>query len=432
MVRVVFLHPDLGIGGAERLIVDCSLALQAKGHETLVITAHHDKTHCFHETISGQCEVLAVGDWLPRALFGRCQALFASIRMIYITLYMLLTQIADVVIVDQVSTPLPLLRATNHPTIFYCHYPDLLLSTGRKSFFKNLYRAPLDWLEQTTTGLAGTVLVNSNFTRAVFGNTFTRLNHVEPQVLYPSLATEMFDVEGSRPGSLEGDMVTFVSINRFERKKNIGLAIRAFARLQGEKARLIIAGGYDSRVSENVEHYEELVNLAAEKGVQERVVFLRSPNDQEKVWLLKNADCLVYTPAGEHFGIVPLEGMYCGTPVLAVKSGGPMETVVHNVTGWLCEGDPEQFRVIMQGVVDRKMELEQMGLAGRKRVKEHFSFEAFTERLDEYVVDAAIRATEDMDRDEGGTTVFTKFALAFHFSLAMLVLFWMVFYTPLP
>ena len=30
MVRVVFLHPDLGIGGAERLIVDCSLALQSK------------------------------------------------------------------------------------------------------------------------------------------------------------------------------------------------------------------------------------------------------------------------------------------------------------------------------------------------------------------------------------------------------------------
>jgi hypothetical protein len=29
-MRVVFLHPDLGIGGAERLIVDCSLALQAK------------------------------------------------------------------------------------------------------------------------------------------------------------------------------------------------------------------------------------------------------------------------------------------------------------------------------------------------------------------------------------------------------------------
>jgi alpha-1,3/alpha-1,6-mannosyltransferase len=432
MVRVVFLHPDLGIGGAERLIVDCSLALQAKGHQTLIITAHHDRGHCFQETVSGQCEVLSVGDWLPRAVFGRCQALFATIRMVYITLYMLLTQVADVVIVDQVSTPLPLLRATNHPTIFYCHYPDLLLSTGRKSLLKNLYRAPLDWLEQTTTGMAGTVLVNSQFTRGVFTDTFTSLSHVEPQVLYPSLATHMFEVEGSRPGSLEGDMVTFLSINRFERKKNIGLAIRAFARLGNVRARLVVAGGYDNRVLENVEHYKELVSLAEEKGVEDKIVFLKSPSDQEKVWLLKNCDCLVYTPAGEHFGIVPLEGMFCETPVLAVNSGGPRETVVHGVTGWLCEGDPEQFGEVMMAVVDGEKELEKMGVAGKERVEDHFSFEAFTERLDEYVVDAAVRASEDMDGDEGGTTIFTKFALAFHFSLAMLVLFWMVFYTPLP
>jgi len=432
MVRVVFLHPDLGIGGAERLIVDCSLALQAKGHQTLIITAHHDKSHCFSETIAGHCEVISVGDWLPRAVFGRCQALFATIRMLYITLYMLLTQVADVVVVDQVSTPLPLLRATNHPSIFYCHYPDLLLSTDRKSLLKNLYRAPLDWLEQVTTGLAGTVLVNSKFTRGVFRDTFTGLGDVLPQVLYPSLATHMFEVDGSRPGSLEGDMVTFLSINRFERKKNIGLAIRAFARLGNVRARLVVAGGYDNRVVENVEHYRELVNLAKEKGVEDKVIFLKSPTDQEKVWLLKQADCLVYTPAGEHFGIVPLEGMYCGTPVLAVNSGGPRETVVHGETGWLVEGDPELFCEVMRGVVSGKLELEKMGVAGRDRVKEHFSFQAFTERLDEYVVDAAVRASEEMDRDEGGTTIFTKFALAFHFSLAMLVLFWMVFYTPLP
>ena len=78
MVRVVFLHPDLGIGGAERLIVDCSLALQSKvekidecsnlftsncvsisnlalllqGHETLILTAHHDPSHCFRSATS--------------------------------------------------------------------------------------------------------------------------------------------------------------------------------------------------------------------------------------------------------------------------------------------------------------------------------------------------------------------------------------------
>lgn len=80
MVKAVFIHPDLGIGGAERLIVDCSLALQLKGHTTIIVTAHHDRSHCFSETISGECDVICVGDWLPRSIMGRCQALCASLR----------------------------------------------------------------------------------------------------------------------------------------------------------------------------------------------------------------------------------------------------------------------------------------------------------------------------------------------------------------
>ena len=131
----------------------------------------------------------------------------------------------------------------------------------------------------------------------------------------------------------EPSLPTFLSINRYERKKNIGLAIRAFARLGSVRARLVVAGGYDSRVPENVEHHAELVELARELGVADRTVFLRSPSDQEKVWLLRSSWCLVYTPAGEHFGIVPLEAMYCSTPVIAVNSGGPTETVVHEQTG---------------------------------------------------------------------------------------------------
>jgi len=431
MVRVIFLHPDLGIGGAERLIVDCNLALQAKGHETLIITAHHDKTHCFHETISGQCDVISVGDWLPRSLFGRCQALFASIRMIYITFYMILTQLADVVVVDQVSTPLPILKATNHPTVFYCHYPDLLLSTNRKSFIKSLYRAPLDWLEEYTTGLADIILVNSKFTRSVFKKTFKNLSNIHPQVLYPSLATDMFLGDGVKPGSVEGEMMTFLSLNRFERKKNVGLSIRAFAKLGNIRARLVIAGGYDNRVIENTEHFKELEKLASEEGVSERVVFLRSPSDQEKLWLLKNSCCLIYTPTGEHFGIVPVEAMYCKTPVIAVNSGGPTETVENGVTGWLCEGDPSQFANVMKRIIAGEIDLVKMGESGFKRVSELFSFPAFSEKLDECILEAALKQNEEISR-EGGTTIFTKFALAFHFSLAMLVLFWMVFYTPLP
>lgn len=53
-LTVAFLHPDLGIGGAERLVVDAAIALQERGHKVYFVTAHHDPKHCFPETSDGR------------------------------------------------------------------------------------------------------------------------------------------------------------------------------------------------------------------------------------------------------------------------------------------------------------------------------------------------------------------------------------------
>ena len=112
---VVFLHPDLGIGGAERTIVDTAVALQhappplplsedessadetqegvrrrtghkatnnshepagngtggrSGGYRVLVITAHHDPSRCFDETRDGTLRVIVAGSRIPRSIFG--------------------------------------------------------------------------------------------------------------------------------------------------------------------------------------------------------------------------------------------------------------------------------------------------------------------------------------------------------------------------
>jgi len=430
MVRVVFLHPDLGIGGAERLVVDMSLALQSQGHETTFLTAHHDPGHCFPETLpGGGCRVLVGGTWLPKDILGRCKALCANLRMLYLTLYMLLCLSCDLVIVDQVSSPLLLTWLVSKPSLFYCHFPDLLLSPNR-SGLKVLYRAPLDWLEEVTTGLAHTILVNSNFTKEVFRQTFTRISE-EVSVLYPSLPVQVFQQEGLRPPSVPvwHSGTTFLSINRFERKKNIGLAIDALSQLSPaalEKSRLIIAGGFDLNNNENIQHYSELEKFARIKGVSEKVIFLKSPSDSEKVWLLKNSSLLVYTPAGEHFGIVPLEAMYCLLPVLARNCGGPTETVVPQVTGWLEE--EEGFTRVLESVAKGEQDIQVMGRQGSSRVNRLFSFQAFTQRLEMHAL-STIEEVEKKSRK--GSSIAASFALAFHFGLAIFVLYWMIF-QPLP
>ena len=51
--RIIFFHPDLGIGGAERLIIDVAVGLQELGHKVTVFTSHCDPNHCFEEARDG-------------------------------------------------------------------------------------------------------------------------------------------------------------------------------------------------------------------------------------------------------------------------------------------------------------------------------------------------------------------------------------------
>jgi alpha-1,3/alpha-1,6-mannosyltransferase len=112
MVNVVFVHPDLGIGGAERAVIDAALALKSSGHQVQIVTTHHDRSHCFEETRDGQLPVICVGDWLPRSLFSRCRALCAYIRMIYAAIYIVFFSGLkyDVIFCDQISACIPFFR----------------------------------------------------------------------------------------------------------------------------------------------------------------------------------------------------------------------------------------------------------------------------------------------------------------------------------
>ena len=69
------------------------------------------------------------GDFFPRSIMGRFHILFATVRGVYLALAIVLTQQRyDVLIVDQLSSPIPILRLCGSRIIFYCHFPDLALS----------------------------------------------------------------------------------------------------------------------------------------------------------------------------------------------------------------------------------------------------------------------------------------------------------------
>jgi len=94
--------------------------------------------------------------------------------------------------------------------------------------------------------------------------------------------------------------------------------------------------------------------------------------------LLNSTDILLYTPENEHFGIVPVEAMYCGCIVLACNSGGPTESILDTKTGYLLNADsPSEWAWKIEEVFSTNQKLEGMKKAARKWVEDIFSFKAF-------------------------------------------------------
>ncbi|KAI0445551.1 hypothetical protein F4803DRAFT_507249 [Xylaria telfairii] len=428
---IVFLHPDLGIGGAERLVVDAAVGLQKRGHKIVIFTSHCDPGHCFDEARDGTLDVRVRGNTLiPPSILGRFSILCAILRQLHLILQISFTSELgslqpDAYFVDQLSAGLPLLQYL-HPrgrVFFYCHFPDLLLAQGRQKWWKRLYRVPFDFWEQWSMSFADAIAVNSNFTKGVVSRTWPALaRQKELWTVYPCVDTKP-KVKRPDEKPLWNGMKFILSINRFERKKDIALAIKAFAGLSKQQradARLAIAGGYDPRVSENVGYHNELVKLAESLGLKNmtvrtpqtaqavpqdvEVLFLQNVTNMLKEMLLSSARLLVYTPANEHFGIVPLEAMLSGVPVLAADTGGPVETVVEGQTGWLRSPDNvNEWTAVMDKALHKlsAQDLAKMSKAGIERVKNSFGEAEMAQRLDS-IFDTMLR-TEKAGRSSTAT-----------------------------
>ncbi|KAF2268812.1 mannosyltransferase [Lojkania enalia] len=410
--RIVFLHPDLGIGGAERLILDAAVGLQNRGHEVTVFTSHCDPRHCFDEARDGTLDVRVRGNSIvPPTILGQFAILCAILRQLHLILQIALFSNElnklrpQAFFVDQLSAGIPLLRLLHSEArvIFYCHFPDKLLAK-KGGVLKKLYRSPFNWIESWSTGCADTIVVNSRFTKSVFAEAFPSLRFREPEVVYPCVDTSSKDALDEVKLLWENKKV-LLSINRFEKKKDVALAIKAYAGLtmkERENARLVIAGGYDPRVPENLSTYTELCELADSLKLKHAtaktvitaqsvpddisVLFLHSVPNTFKHTLLSTSRLLVYTPRNEHFGIVPLEAMLAGTPVLAANEGGPTETVISGQTGWLrdvkkVQDWTEVMRIALEDG-DGEERLKEMGKWGKERVTSEFSKEKMAERLE--------------------------------------------------
>lgn len=119
-----------------------------------------------------------------------------------------------------------------------------------------------------------------------------------------------------------------------------------------------------------------------------QILFLLNFTTAQRTALLlsRTTKALLYTPANEHFGIGPVEGMRCGVPVLACDSGGPTESILDNPderTGWLRTPDAGVWAdALLEIVTMSTKDREALGQRGKERARSLFGMEAMAKGLE--------------------------------------------------
>jgi D-inositol-3-phosphate glycosyltransferase len=171
-----------------------------------------------------------------------------------------------------------------------------------------------------------------------------------------------------------------LTVGRLVPRKGVDLVIRALPLLReagfADVELLIVGGGGGAAVLGADPEARRLHELARKLGVQEQVTLRGQVPRDDMPGILRSADAVVCTPWYEPFGIVPLEAMACGVPVVAAAVGGLTDTVVDRATGLhVPPRDPAAIaRAVGELLASRELRQE-LGRAGQQRARSRYSWD---------------------------------------------------------
>jgi len=165
-----------------------------------------------------------------------------------------------------------------------------------------------------------------------------------------------------------------LSVGRLVPRKGFDCAIAAMATVPDTE--LVIAGGPTKAGLRNDGEVCRLREMAQWFGVADRVHFTGRMSRDHMPELIRSADAVVCVPWYEPFGIVALEAMACGRPVVAASVGGLVDTVVHGVTGeHVPARRPEVLGATLRTLMADPVRRQTYGVAGRDRATSRYSWD---------------------------------------------------------
>ncbi len=210
------------------------------------------------------------------------------------------------------------------------------------------------------------------------------------------------DLAAFAPGPVPVEPMVF-SPGRIVAAKQHHLVVDALASIApSARPRLVIATPESRHQPEDPGYGTALTRRAAQKSVELDIIW--QPAESGLVDLYRRAAALAFVPVREPFGLVAIEAMACGTPVVGVREGGLLDSVIDGETGWLVDRDPSAIGAAIERLLADPERRAAMGRAARRHVEEHWSWDRHTDHYEAVaasVIDrtSSTRATAAPPRD---------------------------------
>jgi glycosyltransferase involved in cell wall biosynthesis len=370
-VKLAVYHPWIYVqGGIERMLLEL---FRRSRHEWTLYTNRYDADETFPEFRSYPVVELTPRVPVKRSIGRLAEAAWKISRTVLPS--------ADALLVSSDGFGDLILTRNRLPTACYCHTPLRILHDP-------VTRHALGELDR---GKAAALSILGPPFKVVDRRLWRRYRHV-----FVSSAEVRSRAERARlaprgpieilPYGVDFDWFSdddqpredfFLFVGRIKWWKNIELAIAGLAEIKrrANPPPLVIAGTVDPFSRDYLESLQV-------KSAGLPVRFEVEPTQERIRELYRRCRALLFTSHNEDFGMVPLEAMGCGAPVIAVDEGGPRETILPGRTGWLVPPTPESFAEAMLDAMATDGKAKRMRSAARARAME-FSWERFVARVDD-------------------------------------------------
>lgn len=229
-----------------------------------------------------------------------------------------------------------------------------------KNKIANIFRYPIKWIDKKNVSYVSKIICNSKFTKEILENIYKK----KCEVVYPGVDIKFFN----KGKSINKRYILCIGgINKVKNQEFIINSLRSLL----YKYKLILVG---KGLKEDILHLKSIVGKARVE-IKENISDIALRNYYRK----SVVTCIA--AYREPFGLSSIESQACGTPVISINDGGPRETIINGVTGYLVNPTEKDYLIKTKMILSKT---NSMGINGINNVKNKWTWDITLKSLDKY------------------------------------------------